>query len=135
MNILNLYHLKGVVPDNAVYIGRANAKFNLPNSGWGNPFFLSDPSLRNEVYAQYKQWLDEQVANNTITIERLLTLEGKDLVCFCAPKLCHGHALKEKVEWAVEQRNAQAVEPRATPPEQPTAPVATGRWKRSSLKI
>lgn len=132
MNVLNLYHLKGVIPENAVYIGRANAKFNLPNSGWGNPFFLSDPSLREEIYVQYKNWLDEQVASNKITVERLLTLEGKDLVCFCAPKLCHGHALKEKVEWAVQQRDASLHE--NTIAATIDLPVAverkTSRWKR-----
>lgn len=131
MNILNLYHLKGVIPENAVYIGRANTKFNLPNSGWGNPFFLSDPSLREDIYVQYENWLDEQVAQNKITVERLLTLEGKDLVCFCAPKLCHGHALKEKVQWAVHQRDQIVKENTIAPVEDlPVAGQKTSRWKR-----
>lgn len=128
MNVLNLYHLKGVIPENAVYIGRANAKFNLPNSGWGNPFFLSDPNLREKVYAKYATWLDEQVASKKITVERLLSLEGKDLVCFCSPKLCHGHALKEKVEWAIQQRDNPVQG--CAPCETASPAEKTSRWKR-----
>lgn len=28
--------------------------------------------------------------------------EDKDLVCYCAPARCHGHALEKDAAWAVE---------------------------------
>lgn len=127
MAVLNIYHLKGVIPKDAVYIGRANRKLNLPDSGWGNPFVLNDPTQRELVCAQYQQWLDVQVSTGAITVEQLLTLANKDLVCFCAPKMCHGHVLAEKVAWAQQQREACQTPPVST--ETSSAPKVS-RWKR-----
>lgn len=132
MKVLNIYHTKGVVPDNAVYIGRANAKLKLPNSGWGNPFVLKNESEREAVVETYRQWLDKQVSTGAITVEKLLTLAGKDLVCFCAPKACHGDVLKDKVQWAITQRDSLVQTdkpPQATVEETANAPKPS-RWKR-----
>lgn len=75
---------KSGVPANAVYIGRPTK--------WGNPFVIGIHGTRHEVVAKYKSWL----LNNPHLIEQArIELTGKDLVCFCAPLLCHGDVLLE----------------------------------------
>ena len=70
------------VPPGAVYIGRPTK--------WGNPFAITPTSTREEVVEKYLWWL---LSNPNLIAEARLELAGKDLVCFCAPKLCHGHIL------------------------------------------
>ena len=35
--------------------------------------------------------------------EDLLALDGKDLVCWCAPYRCHGDTIMKAIEWAKKQ--------------------------------
>lgn len=70
------------VPKGAVYIGRP--------SKWGNPFFMIQESQRDRVLKQYEEWLDQ---NPKIKEAAKRELRGKDLVCFCSPKKCHGDVL------------------------------------------
>lgn len=79
--VLNKY--KDKQNDNSVYIGRPTK--------WGNPFPIEDGD-REECLRKYKEYL----YNNTELMEQAKNeLVGKDLVCFCAPKLCHGDVLLE----------------------------------------
>ena len=80
------------IPAGAVYIGRG--------SKWGNPFKMRSEADRVSVCAQYEQWLDEQLRNGGILISELAQLADKDLVCFCAPKQCHGHILEDRAKRA-----------------------------------
>lgn len=80
--VLNKY--KDVIPLNAVYIGRP--------SKWGNPFAIGKDGDREEVVAKYKSWLLRQPGK---VEEARRELAGKDLVCFCAPRSCHGDILLE----------------------------------------
>ena len=80
--VLNKY--KDGVPTNAVYIGRP--------SKWGNPFVIGKDGSREEVIDKYRAWLLTQPAK---VEEAKRELAGKDLVCFCAPKGCHGDVLIE----------------------------------------
>ena len=73
----------------AVYIGRFNRTYGLAASMWGNPFTAGRHGTRDEVIAKYRAWLSGQ----TKLLERLSELHGYDLVCWCAPELCHGHVL------------------------------------------
>lgn len=76
----NKYH-KTAGPD-AVYIGRG--------SPYGNPFVIGKDGDRNEVCDKYERAL----LNNPQLLAKVKTeLKGKDLVCFCAPKRCHGDTL------------------------------------------
>jgi len=86
--VLNKY--KDGVPTGAVYIGRP--------SKWGNPFVIGKDGTREEVIAKYRTWLLAQPAK-VEAVKR--ELAGKDLVCFCAPKGCHGDVLLEvaNVKW------------------------------------
>lgn len=68
---------------NSVYIGRG--------SPYGNPFVIGRDGTRQEVVNKYAVYL----VNNPELFAKVRTeLKGKDLVCFCAPELCHGNVLE-----------------------------------------
>lgn len=71
-------------PDGAVYIGRPTK--------WGNPFVVGKDGTREEVIAKYRDWLTKK--KDLVEFARC-ELAGKNLVCFCAPKACHGDVLIE----------------------------------------
>ena len=77
--VLNKY--KDGIPKGAVYIGRP--------SKWGNPFTIGKEGTREEVIKLYEEYL----MGNAELLGALPELRGKDLVCFCAPKACHGDVL------------------------------------------
>jgi hypothetical protein len=85
---------EGEVPEGAVYIGRANPKRRLPASKWGNPFVVGRDGTRDDVVEKYRKYL---LASPDL-LAALPELVGKDLVCWCAPKRCHGDVLKVMVE-------------------------------------
>lgn len=69
-------------PSDAVYIGRG--------SPWGNPFVIGRDGNRDEVCDRF-----EREILPTLDVS---SLRGKDLVCFCAPKRCHGDAILRKAD-------------------------------------
>ena len=75
-NMRNLPVLRG-----AVYIGRG--------SPWGNPFVIGKHGTRDEVCDRFR---DEILPTLDLT-----PLIGKDLVCFCAPRRCHGDDILAKL--------------------------------------
>lgn len=66
----------------SVYIGRG--------SKWGNPFVIGKDGTRDEVCDKYEQMV---LSNPNFVAEVKLELRNKNLVCFCAPKRCHGDLL------------------------------------------
>ena len=101
MAVLNKYH---GVPEGAIYIGRG--------SKWGNPFAMQDKTQaeRDRVCEEYSVWLNDQLHAGEVTAEELAELHGKDLVCFCAPKRCHGHSLERVAEQAYNYLESQKEE-------------------------
>lgn len=78
--VLNRHH--GSIPPSAVYIGRGTP--------FGNPFIVGVHGSRKEVCDQYEQLL----LSSPDLIDRVKReLRGKDLVCSCAPRTCHGDIL------------------------------------------
>jgi hypothetical protein len=76
----NRHH--NTAPDSAVYIGRG--------SEWGNPFKIGRDGDRDTVCDKY----EEMVFQSPSFIQYIKeSLKGRDLVCFCAPKRCHGDFL------------------------------------------
>lgn len=75
MKVHNKYH--GTAPKDAVYIGRG--------SPWGNPFIIGRDGDRDEVCRRFEY---EILPTLDVSV-----LRGKHLVCFCAPKRCHGDAI------------------------------------------
>ena len=72
-------HHKTAPPD-AVYIGRG--------SPYGNPFVLGKHGDRDEVCDRFE--------SEVLPALDVSALRDKDLVCFCAPKRCHGDAILRK---------------------------------------
>lgn len=81
------------IPDGAVYIGRG--------SKWGNIFThrrdvaeksggkVMLVSSRDEAVERYQKY----IWNNQELRSHLPELQGRDLVCYCAPQRCHGDVL------------------------------------------
>jgi hypothetical protein len=76
----NKYH--GTAGPDAVYIGRG--------SPYGNVFVIGKDGTRDEVCDKFEQMIESNVLFKA-TIRN--HLRGRDLVCFCAPKRCHGDTL------------------------------------------
>lgn len=65
----------------SIYIGRP--------SKWGNPFPLKREEDRDKILKKYEDW----IMKNKELLAQISELRGKDLVCWCAPKKCHGEIL------------------------------------------
>ena len=60
-------------------------------SKWGNPFTIGVANYtRDQAIRRFAQYLR---ANPRLMAAAKRELRGKDLVCFCAPKPCHGDLL------------------------------------------
>ena len=94
--VLNKHH--GNIPADAIYIGRG--------SKWGNPFVIGKDGTREEVIQQYRSLLWAGIENGSVTLTELMALHNKDLVCFCAPKACHGDVLVKASNWAFDIVNS-----------------------------
>ena len=75
-----------------VYIGRP--------SKWGNPFRLRHEGERIRVIAQYRADLVHRLRTGRVARAELAELDGRPLVCWCAPLACHGHVLLAAAAWA-----------------------------------
>lgn len=95
MTVLNKYH--GNIPEDAIWIMRGSV--------WGNPFPLHKDTNREEVLEKYTAYLKHMIKTRQYTLEQLASLHNKDLVCCCAPKLCHGFPLEKAAKWAWEKLN------------------------------
>ena len=67
--------------DNDVYIGRGSI--------WGNPFPINEYQNREKVCRLYKEYINSNIS----LLYSLHELKGKNLVCYCKPKRCHGDFL------------------------------------------
>ena len=87
-------HMAGSHED-AVYVGRG--------SKWGNPFRIEIDGDRAAVIAKCETWLRRQHH----LLRALNELRACNLLCFCAPKPCHGDLLlrlanasrDERISW------------------------------------
>lgn len=83
-----------------VYIGRG--------SPLGNPHVMDRESQRDEVCDHYEIWIRKKIQEqNPVVIDELNRLaymaveKPLKLVCFCAPKRCHGDTIKSIIEIAL----------------------------------
>lgn len=100
--MVNFYHIGQKIPEDGVYIGRFNYKFNLEGSIFANPFPVRKPEERGTTIEKYREWLWNQVKDGKITKEDILKLKDKKLVCYCKPKACHGDVVKDLVNFVIE---------------------------------
>lgn len=83
MKILN--KATDTLTENCVYIGRP--------SKWGNPYRSGIDGTKAEVIQKYKEYL----YSSPELMASLHELVGKDLVCWCKPRPCHGDVLMQAV--------------------------------------
>lgn len=72
--------------EDSVYIGRP--------SKWGNPFAVGVNYSRDEAIDYYRRWLRGQPQ---LIAAAKVELRGRNLVCWCAPRACHGDILLDLV--------------------------------------
>ncbi len=78
--VYNKYHK--TTPKDAVYIGRG--------SPFGNQFVIGKDGDREDVCNKFEAAL---LSNPRLLQKVKSELRGKNLVCFCSPKRCHGDTL------------------------------------------
>ena len=78
-----------------VYIGRP--------SKWENPFKLPAGASRIRVIALYRADLVHRLRTGSVTRAELAELDGRPLVCWCAPLACRGHVLRAAAAWAATE--------------------------------
>ncbi len=94
-----------------VYIGRGKDPDTKERGEWGNRYSHRESVFGNVVYVdtaeeavlRFKADLWEQINEGRMSLERLASLAGKTLGCWCAPECCHGDVLASASIWAVEE--------------------------------
>lgn len=80
--VCQVYNQQIGYPAEAPYIGRG--------SGFGNPYKIGEHGTRKEVCRKFAELLSTDLE----LVRRVQKeLRGKDLVCHCKPKQCHGDIL------------------------------------------
>ena len=79
-----------------VYIGRG--------SPFGNPFRIGDDGDRVQVLAKYRTYFKRRLTDQSFR-DKVLSLKGKVLGCWCKPLLCHGDVIVEYLETYENQTN------------------------------
>ena len=106
ITVVNKY--KHTPTENDVYIGRGGVL--------GNPFtsikdkqtkaeFICDS--REESVESFRKYIEEKIASKDKKIcdelNRIYKMPQSNLVCFCAPKPCHGDVIKRIIENKLNQ--------------------------------
>ena len=88
----------------------APAKWVDRRSVLGNPFAIDANFSRERSVAAYRRWLwrkiktrDAAVCRKLKELKKLAMAGDLNLLCHCAPKLCHGDVIKAALEWAIRQ--------------------------------
>jgi hypothetical protein len=97
--VINKRSKQFVRNDNQIYIGRG--------SPFGNPFThlpLSRTKAQfhveteEESMIRYEAWLRERLAKEPGLRQKVLKLDGHELVCYCKPRPCHGDIIVKLIE-------------------------------------
>lgn len=75
-----------------VYIGRAGKG---KDGYFGNPFKLNPGDPKGSTLEKYRDYFVNRLLNDPEFKERVLSLQGKTLGCFCKPNACHGDIIVE----------------------------------------
>lgn len=87
MRILNKHTSKPSLCRSAVNIMRGTS--------YGNPFHIGKDGTRLEVVKKYGRWLHDKVDTDDGFRAQVRNLLGRDLLCCCAPKPCHGLLVRD----------------------------------------
>lgn len=80
--ILNRRDFPGRLPPNTILIDRTTI--------WGNPFAIGRDGDRDEVIDKYAEW----VVTQPHLVRQFPALRGRNLMCWCWPRRCHGLVLR-----------------------------------------
>lgn len=87
------------------YIGRKNSYYGFEGSVLANPESLKSEADRDANIARYAVWLDGKMKSDTpqrleiLRLTRSWRATGRlTLICWCAPKACHGNVIKRLIE-------------------------------------
>lgn len=97
-------HKHKPTPDD-IYIGRGSAL--------GNIFKIGEHGSREEVIAQYREYLRRRIACRHPDIlrafkeimDRERSGKNTNLVCFCAPQACHGDLIAGLVDFGLSNQS------------------------------
>ena len=102
---IEIRNMKTTKPSNAVWDFRVDR-----TSPVGNPLYMRDESMRDEVCDRYKNYFYGQLESNAKFKEYLqamlcaLKQYGKlYLYCWCAPKRCHAETIKKWLEKQIKE--------------------------------
>jgi hypothetical protein len=93
------------------YVGRGRDPHTGKPGEWGNPYSHRPsrvPSVIGlatveEAIARYRHHLWTEIRSGRLSLERLASLDGKTLGCWCSPAPCHGEVLAAAAAWAAAQ--------------------------------
>lgn len=128
-----------------IYIGRGN-KHNA-GSVLGNPFKMKHEGDRDRVVEAYRVWLENHMNKEDEVKQEIHRIAAKvkagrsvNLVCWCAPKRCHGDVIKEAVAGLLAAQRQSQVSgssevtefPQLCQPVNPTVVVQNRRQRRKA---
>lgn len=104
INVLNKH--RDVIPNNeyTLYIGRGSI-FGNPYSHLPNTLANFKVETRKEAVDNFTKFMlsDTQYISEILKLVELYKAQKQlNLVCFCAPKSCHGYVIKKFIEFCIE---------------------------------
>jgi hypothetical protein len=100
INVVNVKTYRG----EGEYIGRKNVYYGFEGSVLANPEGLKSEVDRDANIARYAIWLNDKMKRNTpqrleiLRLRRIWKTTGRlTLICWCAPKACHGDIIKRLI--------------------------------------
>jgi hypothetical protein len=95
--VVNKYAVPGMpellTTHELVYIGRD--RYGLGK--YGNPFRVGPDHARGEAVEAYRKFAEESDLHYPEILQKLKEGKKVALVCYCAPKACHGDVIKARL--------------------------------------
>ena len=87
MKILNRSSMKDVNLETQAIVSRPGP--------FGNPFVVGIDGDRERVIQRFKSYFNDRMLRDSWYKKKVLQLEGKDLICWCAPLRCHAEVIRD----------------------------------------
>ena len=98
MAVLNLRRIGGDTGAEAL-LARGIVRVDRATK-WGNEFRIGRDGTRAEVIERYRRDLWRRIRAGEVDLDELAALDGRDLLCWCAPLPCHADVLARAAAWA-----------------------------------
>jgi hypothetical protein len=110
IRVVNLFTASPEERARAIYIGRYSRDYCQPQSPLGNPYKVTTGQEPEQAVALYRIWLWQRIQEQGKVyreLERIAQLakQGEEvlLMCYCAPRICHGDVVKKAIEWMLKE--------------------------------